>query len=418
MKKTIVLIINILFAMCLLGEEITIEKAVDIYMGNCTNGKYRVIDTDIQKIKKTEIEQKAYKNMALTLKSDFETRDNKINASSKLTYNEFYLNFAPRTDSLDNSKAYVSFGVEKKLNDFIFDTDKYAIYLNKLDTQITEIQYRASLISEIDQVLQKYITIKEIDQNIKLYKIILLNKEKEYEIAKIKSENNLIGKSEVENALSNMNIIKMNIDNLIIDYEEGMEDFKRILGIEGNVVISDNIEDIETYNIYYDDTSVKLAELQLMKEEENYKSVTMSNLPQGNLSAGYDIDSKNFSAGLSITFYPLNYEGNEKETVKKIEKLKIKLEDEKKKYELLQITKKNEIQKLERTKKISYEETESLKKEMGKYEVLYNNGAASEYDYFTKQMDYVNKLMEYNKYSNSLIALKMKNDILYRYFKN
>lgn len=415
MRKIVPILMFFIIALILSAQEITLEQAVEYYLNNSFTTEKRDVDMSIVDIRRKELEQKNYRNMEITLKSAFETKENNVSLNTRAGFNEFYISFTPDSGTVQNKNTLI-IGAEKKLNDFLFDSKKYKMDGNLIEGKTTRIGYNKTLINDIENIINRYIAVKEIEENIEINKSGIKRKKEDVEIAKIKAQAGALGKNDVEYAESVLRKAELALDKLNIDYIEALDSFMTASGLEGIEKLKDEERSVSDIKVFVDDSDYKTALLVLEKEQSNLKAAEAENYPVGIVGGAYNVEDNNFSASLSLTFYPMNYKGGEKEAAKRIVKQQRVVEEAKKDIESKRRAALNNIKRLELTKANAYEESEIYRKELEKSGVMVEAGSESKYQYYIKEDQYKEKMAAYFKAETALKGALLKNEILSKYF--
>ena len=189
------------------------------------------------------------------------------------------------------------------------------------------------------------------------------------------------------------------------------EEFKNLTSIKDDFSLTD-VEEINKFEFYIDESGIKELENSILLAKEELKSLKVNNLPQLTAGLAYELINSDISASLSFSWNPLDYKGNEKVKELSIEKLANELDEKKTEIELTKIQSINTFSQNEINLELSKKDVEIAKAELEKYETMKKLGTVSEYDYFNKQKDLLDKELEYINLKNQL-NLNKKLEVIY-----
>lgn len=406
MKNKIV-VFGLLIAGMLNAKTLSFDESIDVFTKNNLNIKNISIDENIREVNKKELINGIDKNMGVSAKTSYALE--KLGMETKITYKDAYVSLK----NTDISKEDLSFsvGYEKKINEFLYNTDKVTIYKNSLENENSENSEKTQIKNLIKSFGEKYISLLNTENSLKAKLNLLEQKKKDYEIASIKEKNQTINANEIKVIRLNIEKLETEIKILETEKEYKVKEFNNLLGIDEEISIKD-LDEVKTFEFFNDNSTVEEIENSLLIAQEELEGLKLNKLPDLTGSLAYDLTKEDISASLNLTWYPLDYNGEEKAKELNIEKLKNQLEDEKNAKLLKETEEKNSVLKEELNLTLSEKDVEIAKAELDKYTTMKNLGTVSEYDYYSKQKEVTDKEIIYLNLKNSL-NLNKKLQIIY-----
>lgn len=406
MKNKIV-VFGLLIAGMLNAKTLSFDESIDVFTKNNLNIKNISIDENIREVNKKELINGIDKNMGVSAKTSYALE--KLGMETKITYKDAYVSLK----NTDISKEDLSFsvGYEKKINEFLYNTDKVTIYKNSLENKNSENSEKTQIKNLIKSFGEKYISLLNTENSLKAKLNLLEQKKKDYEIASIKEKNQTINANEIKVIRLNIEKLETEIKILETEKEYKVKEFNNLLGIDEEISIKD-LDEVKTFEFFNDNSTVEEIENSLLIAQEELEGLKLNKLPDLTGSLAYDLTKEDISASLNLTWYPLDYNGEEKAKELNIEKLKNQLEDEKNAKLLKETEEKNSVLKEELNLTLSEKDVEIAKAELDKYTTMKNLGTVSEYDYYSKQKEVTDKEIIYLNLKNSL-NLNKKLQIIY-----
>ena len=405
MKKYIkFLIISLIVTSISYAKSLNIDEAIDIYYKNSNTIKNLKLDSGIREETKKELINGLKQNLTITAETGYVVDEETGYLKTQISYKGFYITSTP---SVSNGEVdyTTKLGYEKTLNEFIYNTDEAQVYSNNISNLNEELTAKQTLQSSLSNFGDEYLEILTKDNTIKSTKTLLEAKEKELEIAKIKELNNNL-------SVYDKKVIEVAIDELQtelkiaqIEKQELLQEFQNLLGIQDEIEVT-NISDIENYQIYKDDSSVKILENKINLAKDELKGLEVANLPELTTGVNHYIEDSYSTVYLGVTWYPLNYKGDEEAKKLNIKKLENQLDDAKKSYDLTNKETENTITKLQLNTELSKKTLDLAKLELEEYRLKKDKGTISEYDYFDKQKDVLDDEISYLNYLNQLNLAK------------
>lgn len=406
MKKKLILLSFIITAI-LNAKPLSFDDSLNSYLSNNLNIKNLSLNKEIRVENEKELSNSVNLDLGLTGKTTY-TAD-KLGIESKVSYKDYYIS-AKNTDISKNDST-LSIGYEKSLNEYLYNNQKASIDKLKLENENSLNSDKSQLNNYIKSFSTKYLDLLNVENTIKAKQVLLEQKQKEYEIALIKEKANTLSSYEVR-------VIKLSIEKLQAEIslsqkekEYKKEEFKKITSIKDDFSLTD-VEEINKFEIYIDESGIKELENSILIAKEELKSLKVNNLPQLTAGLAYELVNSDISASLSFSWNPLDYKGNEKVKELSIEKLANELDEKKTEIELTKIQSINTFSQNEINLELSKKDVEIAKAELEKYETMKKLGTVSEYDYFNKQKDLLDKELEYINLKNQL-NLNKKLEVVY-----
>ena len=191
MKKSIkLLILSLIISSIAYANTLSLDEALNIYYKKSTTVKNLKLDSEIRKETTKELENELNKNLKVTADTAYNTDEDDVTTEAKVSYKDAYISAS--TSTSDSSDKEILIGVEKTLNEFLYNTDKASILSNKISNLNEELTAKQSLMSSISDLGGKYVELLNQENTIKSTNTLIAEKQKELEISKIKlSSNNL-----------------------------------------------------------------------------------------------------------------------------------------------------------------------------------------------------------------------------------
>lgn len=405
--KIKIILLSLFVTVFINAKTMNFDESLEVFTKNNFSIKNVFINENIREENKKELLNGIEKDLAVSAKTSYSLE--KLGIESKVTYKDAFISM--KNTDISKEDATLSIGYEKNINEFFYNTDNAKIYQNNLENQNSKTTDKTQIKSLIKSFGDKYVSLLSTENSLKAKKNLFEQKKKEYEIALIKEKNQTINSQEVK--VIRLNIEKLETEIKILEAEKSykLKEFSNLLGVNEEVSIKD-FEEITNFEIFNDVSSVKEIENNLLLAQEQLKALKFSDLPDLTGSIAYDLTKEDLSASLSISWSPLDYNGEEKVKILSIEKLENQLKETIEQVKLTQVETKNSISKEELNLKLSEKDIEIAKAELDKYTTMKSLGTVSEYDYYSKQKDVVDKEIEYLNLKNSL-NLNKKLQIIY-----
>lgn len=405
--KNKLIILSLILSSFSYGKSLSFDESLELYTGNNLSIKNIQLNQEIRNTSEKDLINSINNNLMLSGKSTYAS--DKIGIESKISYRNFYL--SARENDVSKSDPTLLLGYERSLNEFLYNTDKGKITKNSLEMEIAENTDKNQKINLIKNFSTSYLEILNLENTIKAKENLLKQKQKEYDTAKIKEQANTLSSYEVR--VIKLSVEKLQAEIALAEKEINIKklEFKNSLNISFDFNAL-NIEEVKDFNVYVDDSELKTLENNIKIAQEELKGIKVSNLPQFTGGLAYEITDSDLSASLSFSWSPLNYKGDEVVKSLSIDKLRNQLEDKKKEIDLSKIKALNEFEKAEINLNLSQKDLELAKAELEKYQTMKNLGTASEYDYYIKQKEVLDKEIEYLSLKNQL-NLNKKLEVIY-----
>lgn len=404
--KIKIIIASFILSALSFGQTLNFDEAFEIYSGKNIAVKNLELDSKIREEETKELENSLKKDLTVTGSTSYNLDEETTEKTGKVSYRDFYVE-ATQKDSTNTDEVVV--GVEKTLNNFLYNTDKAQIFSNKISNLNSKYEDKQSLMTAISSFGDKYIEILNQDNTIKSTEILLQEKLKDLEIAKVKYDSQNLSNYDLRVIELSVQELTTTLNIAKVEKEDLLKEFKNLLNLDEDVKL-ENLESVNQYEIYKDDSLIKIVENQIALAKDELKGLKVSNLPTVTAGAYYNLDDKDTTMELGFTWIPLNYKGDEKSKQLTIEKYQNNLRDAQKSYELSIQQTQNSIKKLELNVELSKQTFDLAKLDLEKYKIMKEKGTLSEYDYFDKQKDVLDDEIAYLNNLNSLnLAKKLQN---------
>lgn len=404
--KIRIVIASLIISAVTFGQTLSFDEAYKIYSEKNSTIKNLKLNSQIREEERKELINSLKTDLTITGSTSYNLDEETTEKTGKISYRDFYIE-ATQKDSTNTDQVIV--GVEKTLNNFIYNTDKAQIYSNKISNLNAQYEDKQSLMSSISTFGDKYVEILNQDNTIKSTEVLLQEKMKDLEIAKVKYNSQNLSNYDLKVIELSVNELTTTLNIAKVEKEDLLKEFKNLLNYESEIDLKD-LDIISDYEIYKDESSIKIIENQIELAKDELKGLKVANLPELTAGAYYDLDDEDTTMELGFTWVPLNYKGDEKSKKLTIEKYNNNLLEAQKSYELSIQQTQNSIKKLELNVELSKQTLDLAKLELEKYKIMKEKGTLSEYDYFDKQKEVLDDEIAYLNYLNQLnLAKKLQN---------
>lgn len=404
--KIRIVIASLIISAVIFGQTLSFDEAYKIYSEKNSTIKNLKLNSQIREEERKELINSLKTDLTITGSTSYNLDEETTEKTGKISYRDFYIE-ATQKDSTNTDQVIV--GVEKTLNNFIYNTDKAQIYSNKISNLNAQYEDKQSLMSSISTFGDKYVEILNQDNTIKSTEVLLQEKMKDLEIAKVKYNSQNLSNYDLKVIELSVNELTTTLNIAKVEKEDLLKEFKNLLNYESEIDLKD-LDIINDYEIYKDESSIKIIENQIELAKDELKGLKVANLPELTAGAYYDLDDEDTTMELGFTWVPLNYRGDEKSKKLTIEKYNNNLLEAQKSYELSIQQTQNSIKKLELNVELSKQTLDLAKLELEKYKIMKEKGTLSEYDYFDKQKEVLDDEIAYLNYLNQLnLAKKLQN---------
>lgn len=404
--KIRIVIASLIISAVIFGQTLSFDEAYKIYSEKNSTIKNLKLNSQIREEERKELINSLKTDLTITGSTSYNFDEETTEKTGKISYRDFYIE-ATQKDSTNTDQVIV--GVEKTLNNFIYNTDKAQIYSNKISNLNAQYEDKQSLMSSISTFGDKYVEILNQDNTIKSTEVLLQEKMKDLEIAKVKYNSQNLSNYDLKVIELSVNELTTTLNIAKVEKEDLLKEFKNLLNYESEIDLKD-LDIINDYEIYKDESSIKIIENQIELAKDELKGLKVANLPELTAGAYYDLDDEDTTMELGFTWVPLNYRGDEKSKKLTIEKYNNNLLEAQKSYELSIQQTQNSIKKLELNVELSKQTLDLAKLELEKYKIMKEKGTLSEYDYFDKQKEVLDDEIAYLNYLNQLnLAKKLQN---------
>lgn len=404
--KIRIVIASLIISAVTFGQTLSFDEAYKIYSEKNSTIKNLKLNSQIREEERKELINSLKTDLTITGSTSYNFDEETTEKTGKISYRDFYIE-ATQKDSTNTDQVIV--GVEKTLNNFIYNTDKAQIYSNKISNLNAQYEDKQSLMSSISTFGDKYVEILNQDNTIKSTEVLLQEKMKDLEIAKVKYNSQNLSNYDLKVIELSVNELTTTLNIAKVEKEDLLKEFKNLLNYESEIDLKD-LDIINDYEIYKDESSIKIIENQIELAKDELKGLKVANLPELTAGAYYDLDDEDTTMELGFTWVPLNYRGDEKSKKLTIEKYNNNLLEAQKSYELSIQQTQNSIKKLELNVELSKQTLDLAKLELEKYKIMKEKGTLSEYDYFDKQKEVLDDEIAYLNYLNQLnLAKKLQN---------
>lgn len=404
--KIRIVIASLIISAVTFGQTLSFDEAYKIYSEKNSTVKNLKLNNQIREEERKELVNSLKTDLTITGSTSYNLDEETTEKTGKISYRDFYIE-ATQKDSTNTDQVIV--GVEKTINNFIYNTDKAQIYSNKISNLNAQYEDKQSLMSSISSFGDKYVAVLNQDNTIKSTEILLQEKMKDLEIAKVKYNSQNLSVYDLKVIELSVNELTTTLNIAKVEKEDLLKEFKNLLNYESEITLKD-LDIINDYEIYKDESSIKIIENQIELAKDELKGLKVANLPELTAGAYYDLDDEDTTMELGFTWVPLNYRGDEKSKKLTIEKYNNNLLEAQKSYELSIQQTQNSIKKLELNVELSKQTLDLAKLELEKYKIMKEKGTLSEYDYFDKQKEVLDDEISYLNYLNQLnLAKKLQN---------
>ncbi len=404
--KIRIVIASLIISAVIFGQTLSFDEAYKIYSEKNSTVKNLKLNNQIREEERKELVNSLKTDLTITGSTSYNLDEETTEKTGKISYRDFYIE-ATQKDSTNTDQVIV--GVEKTINNFIYNTDKAQIYSNKISNLNAQYEDKQSLMSSISSFGDKYVAVLNQDNTIKSTEILLQEKMKDLEIAKVKYNSQNLSVYDLKVIELSVNELTTTLNIAKVEKEDLLKEFKNLLNYESEITLKD-LDIINDYEIYKDESSIKIIENQIELAKDELKGLKVANLPELTAGAYYDLDDEDTTMELGFTWVPLNYRGDEKSKKLTIEKYNNNLLEAQKSYELSIQQTQNSIKKLELNVELSKQTLDLAKLELEKYKIMKEKGTLSEYDYFDKQKEVLDDEIAYLNYLNQLnLAKKLQN---------
>jgi outer membrane protein TolC len=404
--KIRIVIASLIISAVTFGQTLSFDEAYKIYSEKNSTVKNLKLTNQIREEERKELVNSLKTDLTITGSTSYNLDEETTEKTGKISYRDFYIE-ATQKDSTNTDQVIV--GVEKTINNFIYNTDKAQIYSNKISNLNAQYEDKQSLMSSISSFGDKYVAVLNQDNTIKSTEILLQEKMKDLEIAKVKYNSQNLSVYDLKVIELSVNELTTTLNIAKVEKEDLLKEFKNLLNYESEITLKD-LDIINDYEIYKDESSIKIIENQIELAKDELKGLKVANLPELTAGAYYDLDDEDTTMELGFTWVPLNYRGDEKSKKLTIEKYNNNLLEAQKSYELSIQQTQNSIKKLELNVELSKQTLDLAKLELEKYKIMKEKGTLSEYDYFDKQKEVLDDEIAYLNYLNQLnLAKKLQN---------
>lgn len=404
--KIRIVIASLIISAVTFGQTLSFDEAYKIYSEKNSTVKNLKLNNQIREEERKELVNSLKTDLTITGSTSYNLDEETTEKTGKISYRDFYIE-ATQKDSTNTNQVIV--GVEKTINNFIYNTDKAQIYSNKISNLNAQYEDKQSLMSSISSFGDKYVAVLNQDNTIKSTEILLQEKMKDLEIAKVKYNSQNLSVYDLKVIELSVNELTTTLNIAKVEKEDLLKEFKNLLNYESEITLKD-LDIINDYEIYKDESSIKIIENQIELAKDELKGLKVANLPELTAGAYYDLDDEDTTMELGFTWVPLNYRGDEKSKKLTIEKYNNNLLEAQKSYELSIQQTQNSIKKLELNVELSKQTLDLAKLELEKYKIMKEKGTLSEYDYFDKQKEVLDDEISYLNYLNQLnLAKKLQN---------
>ncbi|BDU51199.1 TolC family protein [Haliovirga abyssi] len=325
-----------------------------------------------------------------------------------LGYNMFYSAITYDNTTSKVKRVSYKLGLTKSLNDIIYSEQKYKDNSINLNSKLTKLNLKISKKTELKNIVDLYIRIKNLDSEILINENSLKVMNEEYENLIKKLEYGEAVKIDVEYMGIEIKSIKNSIEYLKKEIKNKKRELLKKVGIEDSDYEFKDIKAIDNFKIEINEDKIVVNSLNEKLNEENLKYYKRKSEPNINFDMNYDIEGKVWNAGIVFTGNIIEYGTDVRKTKKELDKLKIEKKEleikSKEDKENAEIEYKNLLSKLE----IAKEKMQNMEK---RYEVdknIYENGYMSLLDFLKEQKNRDEAKLNYDKAKNELNGFRYK----------
>lgn len=347
------------------------------------------------------------------------------NLSAVMDYKGFYIksNYRYKLDRYEiiDNKVYqypnyyvldeFSLGYKKTLNDFLYSEEEYKENSINFKEKITNYKNQGKIIEKKEELIDKYVEIKNDELEGLLKKKQLEEMEEIFNILKAKLVIN-------ESTNIDFNILRLEINKTREELGYILKNIKlkknilfEMVGIKEEILSLEELSIPKSIYSIENNPYLKALEEEFNLEKEGLKYIKRQNQWPLEAYVQYETISENYQVGLNFNLDLFKYRVEEKQKKKDIETKLIDIEDEK-------INRENIIK--ERTEKLEYfQENVKILEELSlvyleKYNYikgLYQVGDMGLLDYLKAQTESYKADVSYLKMKNNYYALQYKNYI-------
>lgn len=326
--KIRIVIASLIISAVIFGQTLSFDEAYKIYSEKNSTVKNLKLNNQIREEERKELVNSLKTDLTITGSTSYNLDEETTEKTGKISYRDFYIE-ATQKDSTNTDQVIV--GVEKTINNFIYNTDKAQIYSNKISNLNAQYEDKQSLMSSISSFGDKYVAVLNQDNTIKSTEILLQEKMKDLEIAKVKYNSQNLSVYDLKVIELSVNELTTTLNIAKVEKEDLLKEFKNLLNYESEITLKD-LDIINDYEIYKDESSIKIIENQIELAKDELKGLKVANLPELTAGAYYDLDDEDTTMELGFTWVPLNYRGDEKSKKLTIEKYNNNLLEAQKSY--------------------------------------------------------------------------------------
>lgn len=326
--KIRIVIASLIISAVIFGQTLSFDEAYKIYSEKNLTVKNLKLNNQIREEERKELVNSLKTDLTITGSTSYNLDEETTEKTGKISYRDFYIE-ATQKDSTNTDQVIV--GVEKTINNFIYNTDKAQIYSNKISNLNAQYEDKQSLMSSISSFGDKYVAVLNQDNTIKSTEILLQEKMKDLEIAKVKYNSQNLSVYDLKVIELSVNELTTTLNIAKVEKEDLLKEFKNLLNYESEITLKD-LDIINDYEIYKDESSIKIIENQIELAKDELKGLKVANLPELTAGAYYDLDDEDTTMELGFTWVPLNYRGDEKSKKLTIEKYNNNLLEAQKSY--------------------------------------------------------------------------------------
>jgi hypothetical protein len=335
--------------------------------------------------------------------------NSKNNINLSIAYKDLSLNYKTQNNDygLQVLSTYIQYN--KYLNDFIYSESRYDGRLVKFKDNIIDLDNKINYANEIDTVINLYIKIKNLEEEINYRNQVIAIKKEILDIDKGQYASG-------EGTKYNLEAKKLEIyllENDLRQLENELKNIKQQLENQINKTVKECVfKEIEfpnfsivvtpTFELQKKEIENKIAEenVKLQKREERNKLI---------FEGQYEFSTKTWTVGISTTGSFINYEGEKrkaKEDVKKgDEEYKILLD----KYGIEKEANEFNYKYTEQKFKILDEQLAISSKRFNRVDELDISGYMNRLEYLEEREKYLKSYLEAKKSQNEFYGLQWKN---------
>jgi outer membrane protein TolC len=399
------------------ASSLTLDEAIHIYK-NSDKYNYHLIDKSSMKSDLNASNRNYWFNLSFDSTFIYHNINNLSFEDVSNINSRFWLLEAQISLDYKNSFSKIIFSnptFSVNIMDLIFyNKNKYSYDISSFNEKIEEVKSKASIRSDIENIIDTYVYIHKLEENRNIKYISLEHLEQDREFMHLKEKMGTVSKLDLD--LSDIEIL--NLQKAINDISREIKINKiklcnilNIIYIENMGISSFEAEDLE---IIVSDEEIIVLENQLKKSEIALKQSFRSTIPD--LSLGVTLSQTNdykpiFRANVAYSLE--NFSDSLKRSKNEVEKAKISLKDAKDRKNIALISKTSEFDSLVDALKTAQKSMEYFSRIADINRDKYRQNLVSFQEYMNHYNKYREQVVIYNEKEHDIKAFKRKLKLLY-----